>query len=232
MVDGRPVLLVVAGDGPARKSLEQYATTHALPVTFVGNLQQNALPPLYRAADLFITCSTSETYGLTVLEALACGSCAQSVAPAKDGSARRELPRLRGGHGPRCPRCARIACAMSRTPAAACLKFGRCGTPVVLPHCPVFNELWAGRIPDEWRYQPEEEGALVAALRCASKRACKEQLQHDPIKASWADATDVLLAQYQEAIDDNLPYRQAHPRCRATLLRRAARETPPHVTRM
>merc|ERR1719424_222996 len=153
-VDGRPLRLVIAGDGPARKELGQFAAERALPVTFVGNLSQTALPPFYRAADLFITCSTSETYGLTVLEALACG------------------------------------------------------TPVVLPHCPVFNELWAGRIPHEWRYQPEQQGALVTALRCASTRACKEQLQREPIKASWADATDVLLAQYQEAIDDNLPYRQ------------------------
>ena len=45
-----------------------------------------------RAADLFVTCSTSETYGLTVLEALACG------------------------------------------------------TPAVLPHCGVFDELWIGRM--------------------------------------------------------------------------------------
>ena len=74
-LDGvRPVYIAIAGDGPARKSLEAYASKHALPVTFLGNLRNDALPPLYRAADAFVTCSTSETFGLTVLEALACGT--------------------------------------------------------------------------------------------------------------------------------------------------------------
>ena len=52
--------LVIAGDGPARKELGQYAAERALPVTFVGNLSQTALPPFYRAADVFVTCATSE----------------------------------------------------------------------------------------------------------------------------------------------------------------------------
>ena len=60
-VDGRLLKLVIAGDGPARKELGQYAADRALPVTFVGNLSQTALPPFYRAADVFVTCSTSET---------------------------------------------------------------------------------------------------------------------------------------------------------------------------
>ena len=60
-VDGRVLKLVIAGDGPARKELGQYAAERALPVTFVGNLSQTALPPFYRAADVFVTCSTSET---------------------------------------------------------------------------------------------------------------------------------------------------------------------------
>ena len=34
----------------------------------------------------------------------------------------------------------------------------------------------------------------------------------DPIKASWADAADGLLEQYREAINTNLPYRQARAR--------------------
>ena len=59
-VDGRLLKLVIAGDGPARKELGQYAADRALPVTFVGNLSQTALPPFYRAADVFVTCATSE----------------------------------------------------------------------------------------------------------------------------------------------------------------------------
>merc|ERR1719503_376300 len=145
-VDGRPLYLVIAGDGPAREQLAHLASEHALPLTFVGNLSQTALPPLYRAADVFVTCSTSETYGLTVLEALACG------------------------------------------------------TPVVLPHCGVFDELWDehdGRAA--WFYYPstsssgaaaQGKGAgsaasggdnqrtqrtLIEALHCASTRACKAE---------------------------------------------------------
>lgn len=189
-VDGRLLKLVIAGDGPARRELGQFAAERALPVTFVGNLSQTALPPLYRSADVFVTCSTSETYGLTVLEALACG------------------------------------------------------TPVVLPHCGVFDELWDehdGRAT--WFYSstgastgPSGKGlippspaskirgagvggaassrpqrtqrSLIEALHCASTRACKAELQAHPIKASWADAADGLLVHYQEAIRANLPYRQ------------------------
>jgi len=161
-VEGRAVRLVIAGDGPARKTLEQFAAANGLPVAFLGNLKNDALPPLYRAADVFITCSTSETYGLTVLEALACG------------------------------------------------------TPVVMPHCAVFDELWAGKVPDAWRYPVDAakgpaapaDGALPVALRAASARACKERLLREPIKASWADATDELLTHYDEAITANLPYRK------------------------
>lgn len=74
-LDGkRAIHFVLAGDGPARRSLEAYVAANALPATFLGNLSNDRLPPLYRAADVFVTCSTSETFGLTVLEALACGT--------------------------------------------------------------------------------------------------------------------------------------------------------------
>ena len=107
-LDGqRPLHLLIAGDGPSRKTLESYGKQHDLPITFAGNLPNTDLPPLYRAADIFVTCSTSETYGLTVLEALACG------------------------------------------------------TPAVLPHCGVFDELWIGRIPNEWIY---DEGTEVCVM--------------------------------------------------------------------
>jgi len=155
-LDGtRPVHLVIAGDGPSRKALEAFAKQHDLPVTFAGNLPNAELPPLYRAADLFVTCSTSETYGLTVLEALACG------------------------------------------------------TPAVLPHCGVFDELWIGKIPDAWIYDDGKKGALLASLRAGSAKASKERLTKHPIKASWKDATTELLEQYEETIEANLPKRQA-----------------------
>ena len=51
-------------------------TCHRLPQPAIAFDRPHTgdLPPLYRAADLFVTCSTSETFGLTVLESLACGT--------------------------------------------------------------------------------------------------------------------------------------------------------------
>jgi len=73
--------LVVAGDGPARESLELKASElfrgkDDAPgrVTFLGAVKNERLPSLYRSADVFITCSRSETFGLTVTEALASGA--------------------------------------------------------------------------------------------------------------------------------------------------------------
>ena len=123
------------------------------------------LPPLYRAADVFVTCSTSETYGLTVLEALACG------------------------------------------------------TPAVLPHCGVFDELWASatatwRVPDRWIYDEGNVEGLLHAMRDAASPAAKARLQGEPVKASWRDATNELVRQYKEIINSNLPNRQV----RATIM--------------
>jgi len=73
-------VLVVAGDGPARETLERRSEALLGPdaarlVHFLGAVPNAELPALYRAADVFVTCSRSETFGLTVTEALACGAC-------------------------------------------------------------------------------------------------------------------------------------------------------------
>lgn len=73
-------VLVVAGDGPARESLERraealFGTATSHRVHFLGAVPNADLGALYRAADVFVTCSRSETFGLTVTEALACGAC-------------------------------------------------------------------------------------------------------------------------------------------------------------
>lgn len=247
-VEGRKVHLVIAGDGPARKQLEQFAQQHALPVTFVGNLKNDALPPLYRAADLFVTCSTSETYGVRAVARHTLGrppTAARLQTPPTTGRATPAPTTCRAAPPsaappiatpptaalppPRCPlprrpppRCHRRAAhcrAAHRRVARAGLTVIEalsCGTPVVLPHCAVFDELWAGRIPDEWRYPIDSakgpavpvEGELPKAMRAASARASKERLQAEPITNSWADATDELLEQYKEAIKQNLPHRK------------------------
>jgi len=160
-LDGKQTLhLLICGDGPSMKSLVTYTEKHLLPVTFLGNVPNTQLPPLYRAADVFVTCSTSETYGLTVLESLACG------------------------------------------------------TPAVLPHCGVFDELWIGRVPDKWIYDEQSTDSMIAALKDAAAPTGKAYLASNPIKASWRDATDELVRQYKETISNNLAHRQT----RATIL--------------
>ncbi|CAE8626563.1 unnamed protein product [Polarella glacialis] len=65
--------LVLVGGGPLRESLEQEVRQRELPVSFLGQLENSQLPPIYRACDVFVACSTSETFGITILEALSCG---------------------------------------------------------------------------------------------------------------------------------------------------------------
>jgi glycosyltransferase involved in cell wall biosynthesis len=67
--------LTIAGDGPDREALARLAGELELSerVRFTGFVPHEQLPALYQAADLFATGSTSETQGLVVLEAAACG---------------------------------------------------------------------------------------------------------------------------------------------------------------
>jgi hypothetical protein len=59
----------VAGDGPALDSLKaKFPDVH-----FTGLLSQTELATLYNAADVFVFPSRTDTFGLVLLEALACG---------------------------------------------------------------------------------------------------------------------------------------------------------------
>lgn len=69
---GRPVHLVVAGDGPLRGRLERVA--RGLPVTFVGHVPTTDLAALLASADVALAPGPVETFGLAALEALACGT--------------------------------------------------------------------------------------------------------------------------------------------------------------
>jgi glycosyltransferase involved in cell wall biosynthesis len=64
-----PGTKVVAGDGPARAALaEKYPD-----VRFLGALSGEALVAAYSASTVFVFPSRTDTFGLVLLEALACG---------------------------------------------------------------------------------------------------------------------------------------------------------------
>jgi 1,2-diacylglycerol 3-alpha-glucosyltransferase len=70
------VLLVVAGEGPARRGLERQASALGLTgnTFFVGYLDRDGpLEDCYCAGDAFIFASNTETQGLVLLEAMALG---------------------------------------------------------------------------------------------------------------------------------------------------------------
>ncbi|WP_294311124.1 glycosyltransferase family 1 protein [uncultured Sphingomonas sp.] len=65
-----PGTKVVVGDGPARAALaEQYPE-----VRFLGAKFGEDLAAVYRAADVFVFPSRTDTFGLVMIEALACGT--------------------------------------------------------------------------------------------------------------------------------------------------------------
>jgi alpha-1,6-mannosyltransferase len=89
---GVPASLLVLGDGPLRRKLERAAT--GLPVRFLGHVaDRRCLPHLIGSADITIASAPMETFGLAVLESLACGT--PVVVPA--AGAARELISPGGG---------------------------------------------------------------------------------------------------------------------------------------
>jgi len=70
------VLFVIAGEGPAREALRRQVADEGLAqnVLFVGYLDRSTeLRDCYRAADVFVFASRTETQGLVLLESLALG---------------------------------------------------------------------------------------------------------------------------------------------------------------
>jgi glycosyltransferase involved in cell wall biosynthesis len=65
-----PGSVVVVGDGPALPRLRA-RHPHAV---WLGARPHAALPPLYAAADVFVFPSRTDTFGLVMLEAMACGT--------------------------------------------------------------------------------------------------------------------------------------------------------------
>ena len=76
MVEQIAVKLVIVGDGPYMKNLQEQVTELGMEeyVVFTGAVENTKTAYYYKAADFFISASTSETQGLTYLEALAAGT--------------------------------------------------------------------------------------------------------------------------------------------------------------
>jgi glycosyltransferase involved in cell wall biosynthesis len=67
---GLPVEVVVAGAGPEEPRLRRLAGGN---VTFLGNVERDALPPLYADADIAVVPSRSDTWGMALNEAALAG---------------------------------------------------------------------------------------------------------------------------------------------------------------
>lgn len=72
----RDLRFVVAGTGPALEELRATASDLGLEdrVHFAGHVPDAEVPAVYNAADVFASASEIETQGLTLLEAMACGT--------------------------------------------------------------------------------------------------------------------------------------------------------------
>ena len=70
---GRVVHGLVVGSGPDESALRDLTSTLAAPVHFAGFRNQSEMPACYAAADCLVLPSVSETWGLVVNEAMACG---------------------------------------------------------------------------------------------------------------------------------------------------------------
>ncbi|RIK33016.1 MAG: glycosyltransferase family 1 protein [Chloroflexi bacterium] len=66
------VRLALVGQGPSHDKLKEYFA--GTPTVFPGFMSGDDLVAAYRAADVFLFPSTTETFGLVALEAMACGA--------------------------------------------------------------------------------------------------------------------------------------------------------------
>ncbi len=77
---GRPLRLLIVGSGPGKDRVQAIVDRLCLgdSCIFVGSRPYNAMPAIYRAADIFVfpsvpTSQWQEQFGMAMLEAMACG---------------------------------------------------------------------------------------------------------------------------------------------------------------
>ncbi|WP_300410347.1 glycosyltransferase [Lagierella sp.] len=67
----KDISFVIVGDGPEKRELEEYTKSSGMDyVIFTGLVDNEKINIYYQMADLFVSASTSETQGLTYVEAL------------------------------------------------------------------------------------------------------------------------------------------------------------------
>jgi len=71
----KDVKLLIRGNGPLLPALNKFITKYCLHerVKIVGPLDYTQLPYLYNSADVFVHATMNEMFGLTLVEAMACG---------------------------------------------------------------------------------------------------------------------------------------------------------------
>lgn len=76
LAKGHDLIYLVVGGGDDRSRLERLAREAGVEdrVRFLGALKTEELVEIYRAADLFVMPSTGEGFGISFLEAMACGT--------------------------------------------------------------------------------------------------------------------------------------------------------------
>ena len=72
---GKPAVLRIGGGGPQKEALQRLADRLGISaqVTFTGDLDRQAVVAAMQQADAFVLASHMETFGVVVIEALACG---------------------------------------------------------------------------------------------------------------------------------------------------------------
>lgn len=69
-------VLLIVGDGPLYKAVEEYSKSHKLTkkIRLLGRLKQEEIPSLYKISDLFLLPSSYEIYGMVILESMYFGT--------------------------------------------------------------------------------------------------------------------------------------------------------------